>query len=144
MKYETGSFLEAAVNVRRGVPDQETVLLIRAFIDQGESLQFLEALLSCNRRAGEGEEQAISRTMTALESLAEANQLISCILMCELWSLASNHGMHDVCDSIDLWLKDYESTRENDPRLVGNCSNAILRNKLFRESVAKQNQQRIG
>jgi len=44
--------------------------------------------------------------MRCLEEYAEVDRFTACCLMIELWPVANNLCLHDVCDSIGLWVHD--------------------------------------
>jgi hypothetical protein len=46
----------------------------------------------------------VSQAMLKLESLAELDPVMACILMAHLWPIADGLLMHHVCDAIDLWI----------------------------------------
>jgi hypothetical protein len=52
---------------------------------------------------------SISQAMLKLESLAEVDPVLACILMAHLWPIANDLLMHDVCDAIDLWISNQKS-----------------------------------
>ena len=49
-------------------------------------------------------EEAIVRDMAAAEELASTDWYSACCQMFSLYPSASANFMHDVCDSIDLWI----------------------------------------
>ena len=59
-------------------------------------------------------EDRIYSIMSDLESLADNNKNKALSLMSALSPLASNLMMHDVCDSIDLWI--YHNNKDNSQR----------------------------
>ena len=56
-------------------------------------------------------ESAIIRVMQNLETFAGVDQARACILMCDLWQCANKEMLHDVCDSIDLWIENCDAIR---------------------------------
>jgi hypothetical protein len=81
--------------------------LICRIIDQNETPRLLAALMSHHRLTCQDEKKVISQTMLSLEAFAEQYKILSCIVMSSLWEVAGSYiGMHDVCDSICLWLDD--------------------------------------
>ena len=53
---------------------------------------------------GKTNEEQVSGAMQQLEAMAEYQLDDACCLMIALWPLASDLMLHDVCDSIDLWI----------------------------------------
>ncbi len=49
-------------------------------------------------------EDYVRNLMIALEEFAEREPATACCLMISLWPIASKLLMHDLCDSIDLWI----------------------------------------
>ena len=49
-------------------------------------------------------ECGISAAMALFESFNNPKNETSLFLICNLFSIASDHYMHDVCDAIDLWI----------------------------------------
>src|SRR5258708_1746021 len=68
------------------------------------SKHFVKALLASHSLAGNVDAAAVYSSMRILEEIAEKSALIACIFMAHLWLHANAQQMHDVCDSIDLWL----------------------------------------
>ncbi|HSI09502.1 MAG: hypothetical protein ACAH89_07180 [Rariglobus sp.] len=66
-----------------------------------------EMVASMARTApSEGE---IEAAMDTLQKIADTDSDFACSLMADLWPIASNAYMHDVCDSISLWIVDHRS-----------------------------------
>jgi hypothetical protein len=54
-------------------------------------------------------ESEINAMMISLQEFAVTQADAACVLMADLWPIASHACMHDVCDSIDLWIVDHRS-----------------------------------
>jgi hypothetical protein len=54
-------------------------------------------------------EGEISAAMEEIQKLAAIEPDAARLLMADLWPIASEAYMHDVCDSIDLWIADRPS-----------------------------------
>lgn len=74
-------------------------------------------------------EDYVLAVMVRLEELAESEPAQACGLMTALWLIASELFMHDVCDSIDLWIVNNQSTAllEHLRRLSASESEATLK-----------------
>lgn len=73
-------------------------------VADGESLQFLENLLQKEKEAGLSEEDSIYKVMDFLQALAEEDTVTALVLMAHLAPKTSGLYMHDVWDSIGLWM----------------------------------------
>lgn len=51
----------------------------------------------------------IQELIETLEKLADTDPDSACSLMADLWPIAADAYMHDVCDSINLWIDDHRS-----------------------------------
>ena len=81
-----------------------TVHLLWKICNQDITSRLVSVLTSIDEASGQNHAQAILRTMQNFERVAEIDSPLACILMSALWSIASDHSIHDVCDSIDLWI----------------------------------------
>lgn len=75
-------------------------------------------------------EPAILRDMAAAEDLAAADWHSACCQMFALYPSASAHFMHDVCNSIDLWISEEGLTpalADHLLRLISNERDASLK-----------------
>lgn len=87
----------------------EALHLLNYFIEHRGPSELVQALIGRELINCQSEVEAIKQTMFKLESLGNTSQSIACIMMAELWSMANTHLLHDVCDSIDLWICDCNS-----------------------------------
>lgn len=55
-------------------------------------------------------EDYVQSLMMRLEEFAESEPNKACCLMTALWPVASELFMHDICDGIDLWIVNNQST----------------------------------
>jgi hypothetical protein len=102
--------LTQAVGLIKGVNcAPPTIDLVRNMIENGASSRLVTAIMASERSSNQSEERVITRTMHVLESFAATAPTLACILMCDLWGIANDRFMHDVCDSIDLWIHDCDS-----------------------------------
>ncbi len=53
-------------------------------------------------------DEVIVKSMSRLERLATHSESVACKLMAVLWPYANDAFLHDICDSIDLWLVNSE------------------------------------
>ena len=66
---------------------------------------FVRALIAKKLETNQNLEVVLSDIHRLFERLAEYSVSSACIFMAHLWPVASLWvGLHDVCDSIDLWL----------------------------------------
>ena len=82
---------------------------LNSIVAQNGSSQLVDDLICKEKAAGRNEENAISETMLHLESLGDTAPLLACVLMAHLSPIASRLFMHDICDSIGLWISHYPS-----------------------------------
>jgi hypothetical protein len=82
----------------------------KKLVDRRLANRLVVAMIARNRAEGQAVEQPISRALDQLDAFAEIDSPIACILMVELWPIASALRMHDVCDAIDLAICDCKST----------------------------------
>lgn len=54
-------------------------------------------------------EAQVYAVMDSLEAMAEHRPDEACWLMTALWPVASELRMHDICDSVDLWIVHHPS-----------------------------------
>src|SRR3954447_11535293 len=66
------------------------------------------------RKSCTTDEQAVRQIMLKLELLAKASEPLACILMTHLLPIAGELRMHDVFDSIGLWIWHCDSERLTD------------------------------
>jgi hypothetical protein len=84
---------------------------IERMIEPESAARLVSAVIQGERASCGTDEGAVSQTMSKLQSLANISQPAACILMGHLWAIASDLYMHDVSDSIDLWIVDCDSDR---------------------------------
>ena len=99
----------------------EVLAMLDAVIVRGDGARLIEEVVLKEQSSVGTQETAISRTMQRLEALAENSPTIACSLMAYLLPLASKLRMHDICDSIFLW--------------IGSCDSEGLTDQL--ESIAQ-------
>ena len=54
-------------------------------------------------------DEEIEATMDELEKIVKDSPDVACSLMIDLWPIAGNACLHDVCDAISLWIVDHRS-----------------------------------
>lgn len=90
---------------------KNTVRAVDRLLDLGEAESLIRALLSQASPADPDSEKAVRKTMDRLEAFAADAPIAARTLMAALWPRAgSNPEMHDVADSIDLWIEDSNSS----------------------------------
>lgn len=68
---------------------------------------FVKNLVAQQARDGNDVDDVLETTLAILERMAASAKTTACIFMTYLWVLAGNRqGMHDICDTIDLWIDD--------------------------------------
>jgi hypothetical protein len=77
--------------------------LARAYARDGAAL-IVESLLRDAATEAAVAEDRVNVVMRSLEAMAEHQVEAACGLMLSLYPVASELMMHDVCDSIDLWI----------------------------------------
>jgi hypothetical protein len=81
-----------------------TEALLREIIEQKKIAQLLVKLVDHEKEESENSETAASKTMAILRSLMRVDKLAACLLMSQLYIIASKFYMHQICDSIDIWI----------------------------------------
>ena len=105
MELNTTVFDQLVSKVASDKTDQSDLQLLCFISDSPETTQrFVEALLTQKSSASDAPETIVSKTMTILEAIADKSNPIACVLMAHLWPFASALRMHDICDSIDIWV----------------------------------------
>ena len=69
-----------------------------------EEVRLLRIRLHSQDMTSDTKEISVRNLMTKLESIADEDEFSSCCAMMELWPIASELYMHDVCDGIGLWI----------------------------------------
>lgn len=109
MNYTTAHFTQAISCVKKQTASPKIADLTREIIENGGSSRLLLELVSSEKQIDLNQESVVRQTMSVLESFADKAPDLACILMCDLWSLASDQFIHDVCDAIDLWIASCDS-----------------------------------
>ena len=66
---------------------------------------FVKTLVARKVEAGGNLDAVLPEIQELFEQVADYSESTACVFMAHLWPIASEQiGMHDVCDSIDLWL----------------------------------------
>ena len=92
--------------------------LTSAFASDGATV-VIESLLRGGPTKATVPEERVLAVMQLLEEMAEHQIESACALMLSLWPMADNVMMHDVCDSIDLWV-----CNNRTPRVIEHVRNA--------------------
>lgn len=85
------------------IEDKEMNGAAKAVAD-GESLQFVENLLQKEKDSGSSDVDSVYKVMSFLEVLAGQDTATALVLMARLAPKASQLYLHDVWDSINLWM----------------------------------------
>ena len=67
-------------------------------------IEAAKALLRSDGAAAGTKEEDVYALMSRLQEFAAVDAARACCLMATLWPIASEMFMHDVCDSIDIWI----------------------------------------
>jgi hypothetical protein len=67
-------------------------------------IEAAKALLRSAESGASAKEEDVYALMSRLQEFAAVDPARACSLMTALWPLADELFMHDVCDSIDLWI----------------------------------------
>jgi hypothetical protein len=82
----------------------ETVRLLKNLVAQSEISTLIPKLLANSENLSQKAEDSIYRVMNILQALAYFARPEACLLMSHLYSPADDLYMHDVCDSINIWI----------------------------------------
>ena len=100
--------IAAAANAIRGENYTfETLVFIRSIIDNSDEPRLLEEVFRIGQSSGLDREDAVYKTMPALEALADQDMFSGLMLMAHLWPITNSH---EVGDGIDLWMYHNMST----------------------------------
>lgn len=90
--------------------DDETVKSLGMVAETTEATHcFVDSLLASQSPSGTKDAVAVYGSMRILEEIAEKSELSACILMAHLWLISNALQLHDICDSIDIWLSNCKS-----------------------------------
>ena len=110
--------------VRRRDRTRVSLDLLDRVVSGGDTARLLSGITDRERQSCQTEDEVITRTMRNLESLAEVSEPIACALMANLWSLAGDLYLHEICDAIDLW--------------ISACNSDKLTSQLIQMAVSEQ------
>ena len=85
--------------------DDGIVQLLNTTANSMQAAQSLvDGLISRRLGLNDSPIAAVNYTMDTLERIAERAELAACIFMAHLWPVSSALQLHDICNSIDLWI----------------------------------------
>jgi hypothetical protein len=91
--------------------DGDVLEALTVIADSPETSRHLvDALLMSQSQSASDDTDRVYRTMRLLEAVAEKAELPACIFMAHLYPISSALLMHDICDSIDIWLRNCKSS----------------------------------
>ncbi|MCY2928669.1 MAG: hypothetical protein NTV86_04085 [Planctomycetota bacterium] len=93
---------------------EEALAMLDSVISRGDGARLIEEMTLKEQAAGDTQEDAVLHTMRRLESLAAHSPIIACSLMAYLLPLASRLRMHDIWDSIFLWIDTCDAKQMTD------------------------------
>ena len=99
---------------------------------------FVRELIARKVEAGERLDTILPEVQRIFEDIADHSESAGCIFMAYLWSIASQQvGMHEVSDSIDLWLANHHGAEIVDHfRYIATTSDSAVAREHFRQLVA--------
>ena len=114
----------------------EAMKLISSSTELSEA--FVRTLIARKVEAGESLDTILPEVQQVFEHIAEGSESTACIFMAYLWPIASVQiGMHEVSDSIDLWLANYDGSEILDHlRHIASTADYEVVRKHFRQLVA--------
>ncbi len=110
---EVTSDIPAAIRAIK-TRDAAQQALLERILDHGGASKLVFALTKRNSKSREIDDDSVTGTMEELESFADLAEAIACTLMAALWPIASKLMLHEVCDSIDLWIASCKAKRLTD------------------------------
>ena len=72
-------------------------------------IQSAKTMLSSIQEGSAAKEAYVQSVMMHLVEFAESEPTQACCLMTALWPIADELFMHDICDSVDLWIVNNQS-----------------------------------
>jgi hypothetical protein len=109
MSFQTSDFDECVMLLASGVVNDRVLNLLSHIINaEAFSTRFVRAIISRRSSTGVQAEDAVVETMRILENLAGESEEIAVILMRCLRPFADELMMHDIHDSIDLWVSHHQ------------------------------------
>jgi hypothetical protein len=111
MNITEAEFARAADALQTSTFTLPALALLDRLADQGGAQQLISEIVARQRASGATEEQAIAQTNRLLEPLGSVSKPIAFILMAHVYPIAATRMMHDVCNSIDLWMAHFVSDR---------------------------------
>jgi hypothetical protein len=110
MNVTEDDFAQAADAIQNSAFAQPILELLDRIVDRGGAQELVSEIVSRQHASGAAaEERAVSQAHRLLESLGNASEPIACRLLAHLYPVASERRMHDVCNSIDLWMAHCDS-----------------------------------
>lgn len=97
---------EAVTTVLASRIDDRCVNAMNRFASSSTSAEsFVRTLVSRSVESGKSIDFVLPEMQQFFERIADYSTSTACVFMAHLWPIAKMQiGMHDVCDSIDLWL----------------------------------------
>jgi hypothetical protein len=77
--------------------------MLRSAMDEKRLGQVIQDMIDLEPR-GENQEARIENVMVTLQSLADVERVPALVLMANLYESAGDLYMHDICNSIDIWI----------------------------------------
>jgi hypothetical protein len=122
---------QAITMLLSGRIDNQCAKSLRQIASSAELAEiFVRDLIARKTEGGEALEVILPDVMRILEGIADRSESTACIFMAYLWPIASMcAGMHDVSDSIDLWLTMHRESEVADhlKHIVNTSSSEIVK-----------------
>jgi hypothetical protein len=81
-----------------------TLTLLKEIVTERRVRDLLVKMLDFEGRNSQKSEDAIYYIMDIAQAMIDFNRLMACLLMAQLYNFADDLYMHDVCNSIDIWI----------------------------------------
>ena len=82
---------------------------LKAIMVQGRAQDLLCTMLEITGQEETTPEVSVLKIMNVAQELFSSDPTAACIIMSQLYNFADNLYMHDVCDSIDIWIYQHHS-----------------------------------
>ena len=82
----------------------ETLAFLSEIVTERKVRELLIEMLDFESRAGQTPEDAVYHIMDTAQAMIDFDKLAACLLMSQLYRGADDLYMHDVCNSIDIWI----------------------------------------
>lgn len=130
---------QAITMVLSGTIENQCVQAMKMIASSTKSAEaFVRALIARKVEAGENLDTILPEVQQLFEGIADHSESTACIFMAYLWPIASLQiGMHEVSDSIDLWLANHDGSEITEHlRYIATTADFEVAREHFRQLVA--------